>query len=65
VAYFFALPCTHGRTIQRMNFCAGALETIELSERSCSYNEYFNDVDKDGLGPTDAIIRKSSLASRR
>jgi len=39
--------------------CAGPLEGIERTEKSCSYNEYFNQVDKDGLGPTDAIIRES------
>ena len=32
-----------------------------MVEKSCSYNEYFNQVDKDGLGPTDAIIRESKL----
>jgi len=38
--------------------CAGALESIELAEKNCSYNDYFKEVDKDGLGATDAIIRE-------
>jgi len=29
------------------------------AEKTCSYNEYFNQVEKDGLKATEAIIRKS------
>ena len=46
--------------IVAVSVCAGPLEGIERTEKSCSYNEYFNQVDKDGLGPTDAIIRESN-----
>jgi len=38
--------------------CTGPLHGLELRKKNCSYNEYFEQVDKDGLGPTDAIIRE-------
>jgi len=38
--------------------CVGPYETVKLAEKTCSYNEYFSQVDRDGLGPTDAIIRE-------
>ena len=42
-------------------FCVGALESVERATKNCSYNEYFKQVDRDGLGPTDAIIRELTI----